>query len=96
MFVVRPCVQVSFDRGGDPFLARCRYSNPELSPSGHLLETAHKAELAADLQRAILARKGGLEESPLERAYRQLVRPTQRRVPYHRHALPCIRRPTPC
>ena len=53
----------------------CRYSNPELSPSGHLLETAHKAELAADLQRAILARKGGLEESPLERAYRQLVRP---------------------
>ena len=60
-----------------------RYSNPELSPSGHLLETAHKAELAADLQRAILARKGGLEESPLERAHRQLVRPTAGCVTYN-------------
>ena len=67
----------------------CRYSNPELSPSGHLLETAHKAELAADLQRAILSRKGGLEESPLERAYRQLVRvcySTQRQARHLSHA----------
>lgn len=49
------------------------YSDPLLSPSGHLLKPAHQVQLAADLQRAILARKGGMAESPLELAYRQLV-----------------------
>ena len=49
------------------------YTDPLLSPSSHLLSSAHQAELAADLQRAILARKGGVEESALELSYRQLV-----------------------
>jgi hypothetical protein len=41
------------------------------SPAGYLLQPAHRAELAAAVNRAVLAHSGRSEDSPLERISRQ-------------------------
>lgn len=50
------------------------YDQPAASPVGQLLAPSHAAQLAADLNRAILSHQGGQEKAPLERLLRQLVR----------------------
>lgn len=48
------------------------YDQPAASPVGQLLAPSHAAQLAADLNRAILSHQGGQEKAPLERLLRQL------------------------
>jgi Ran-binding protein 9/10 len=52
-------------------LALFAYADPATSPSGHLLSASHCAELAAELDKAVLSRRGCREESSLERVWRQ-------------------------
>ena len=47
------------------------YTDLSMAPAGHLLGQAHKAELAAALQRAIRTKLGMREVSALEDVYRQ-------------------------
>ncbi|KAK9820291.1 hypothetical protein WJX72_008659 [[Myrmecia] bisecta] len=54
-------------------LSLLAYDDPQTSPCGHLLGTAHRAELASALNSAMLAQMGGQEESALERLYRHAV-----------------------
>lgn len=57
-----------------PSLAHQAPADPATSPCGHLLSGAHRADLAAELNKAILAAKGKREDSALECIYKQ-VRP---------------------
>ncbi|GAB4824065.1 hypothetical protein N2152v2_011111 [Parachlorella kessleri] len=47
------------------------YEDPAASPCGHLLSAAARAELAAEVNKAILAMKGRREDSALECLYKQ-------------------------
>lgn len=49
-------------------------ADPATSPCGHLLSGTHRADLAAELNKAILAAKGKREDSAIECIYKQ-VRP---------------------
>lgn len=46
-------------------------TDPTTSPCGHLLSAAQRGDLAAELNKAILAMKGKREDSALECVYKQ-------------------------
>jgi len=69
---VEPLKQTGEDKDVfDEALSLFAYSNPLESPSGYLLSTAHRGELAASLTRALRKYLGKREVSSLEELYRQ-------------------------
>jgi hypothetical protein len=69
---VEPLKQTGEDKElFDEALSLFAYSNPVESPSGYLLGTAHRGELAALLTRALRKYLGKREVSSLEELYRQ-------------------------